>query len=54
MSVRTPLWRRIKAKALAGSARALARLGDGMLRVQSPEGAMPPITTFLSHAMEKL
>ena len=31
-------WRAKNAKALAGSARALAKLGDGMLRVQSPEG----------------
>ena len=31
-------WRAKNAKALAGSARALAKLGDGMLRVRSPEG----------------
>ena len=38
----TLLYRRTVAdqqiKALAGSARALAKSGDGMLRVQSPEG----------------
>ena len=31
-------WRASNAKALADPAKALANLGDGMLRVQSPEG----------------
>jgi hypothetical protein len=39
MRGRAPEWRvSNNAKALADPARALVRLGDGMLRVQSPEG----------------